>query len=678
MAKKDENGTLITSPNMLRALYLRTYQNRLKNRKMKEDLMDIFFLKDELWISRLEELRMESTKPWSQLQLRKAIKMLKNNKTMDPNGMINEIFKEGCGGKTLETCLIELFKGIKEYFFLPDFVVKENISTIYKNKGSRLEMDNDRGIFILTALKKILDNLIFIDKFDEIDSNMSDSNIGARKGRNVKNHLFIIYGIINSVIKGNEACIDIQIYDLEKAFDALWLEDCMNDAFDSLSVDKRDDKLALLYESNRRNLVAVNTAVGLTERIDMPNIVQQGGTWGPCLCSNSVDTLGKKIRDRGDPSYLYKNTVRVLPLAMVDDINAISKCGLDSVALNTFVNTQIELKKLRFHVPDKRGKSKCHKIHVGKHSGTCPILKVHGTVMESVTEDDYLGDIISSDGKNKKNVEKRISKGLGIITQIMNLLETISFGHHYIEIALLLRESMFLNGILNNVEVWYGLSKGEVEEFEDLDRFLLKKILQAPISTPQEAFHLELGLIPIGVLIQSRRINFLHYLLTRSETEMIFQFFNTQWHNPTKGDWTETVKLDLVAFGIQVNLDTIKSKSSFKSMVKKKALEHGLKILQAKKEKHSKMMDLEYTELKLQSYFTLPGITVDEVRNMFKFRVRMTQFGENFRGDSDMVLCPLCNIHLDNQPMSLQCPALREKTKLEDKMSITNSKNEPC
>ena len=69
---------------------------------------------------------------------------------------------------------------------------------------------------------------------------------------------------------------------------------------------------------------------------------------------------------------------------------------------------------------------------------------------------------------------------------------------------------------------------------------------------------------------------------------MIFQFFNTQWHNPTKGDWTETVKLDLEAFGIQVNLDTIKSKSklSFKSMVKKKAIEHGLKILQAKKEKH--------------------------------------------------------------------------------------------
>ena len=66
--------------------------------------------------------------------------------------------------------------------------------------------------------------------------------------------------------------------------------------------------------------MTINTSVGLTKRVQIPKIVQQGGTWGPCLCSNSVDTLGKKIRDRGLPTYLYKNAVRVLPLAMVDDL----------------------------------------------------------------------------------------------------------------------------------------------------------------------------------------------------------------------------------------------------------------------------------------------------------------------------------------------------------------------
>ena len=50
---------------------------------------------------------------------------------------------------------------------------------------------------------------------------MSDSNVGARRDRSIKNHLFIIYGVINSVIKGKGECVDLQIYDLEKAFDAL-------------------------------------------------------------------------------------------------------------------------------------------------------------------------------------------------------------------------------------------------------------------------------------------------------------------------------------------------------------------------------------------------------------------------------------------------------------------------
>ena len=611
----------------------------------------------------MKELRKKTTKPWDITDLRKALKKLKNNKTADPNGMINELFKEGCIGEDLEKALLDFFNGIKETFIIPDFMIKENICTIYKNKGSRRDLENDRGIFILTALKKILDNLIFIEKYDDIDNHMSDSNIGARKGRNVRDHLFVIYGIINSVINGKEACIDIQIYDLEKAFDALWLEDCMIDLFDSLSKENRDEKVALIYETNIKNLVAVNTAVGITERINMPRIVQQGGTWSPTLCSNSVDTIGKRIRDRGEVAYLYKNMVRILPLAMVDDINGISKCGLESIALNTYINTQIEMKKLRFHVPDKQGKSKCHKIHIGKHNKACPVLKVHDTIMEEVTEDIYLGDVISQDGKNRKNVDKRISKGLGLITQIMNMMESMSFGKYYIEIALLLRESIFINGILNNSEVWYGLTTTEINDFENLDIVLLRRILKSPTSTPKEAFYLELGLIPLGVVIKAKRINYLHNIVTRKESEMIFNFFKAQWNNPVRGDWTETVKTDLEDFSISINLEDIKkqSKEVFKKKVKAKAQEYSLNILLEKKETHSKMSNLQYFELKLQTYFHQEGLSIKQIQDVFRFRTRMIQVRENYKGQRGPYLCPLCNDYPDNQIHLFQCKKLNEK-----------------
>ena len=107
-----------------------------------------------------------------------------------------------------------------------------------------------------------------------------------------------------------------------------------------------------------------------------------------------------------------------------------------------------------------------------------------------------------------------ISKGIGIITQILNLLYIVSFGKHYIELALLLRESMFINAILFNAEIWYGLTKAEINDFEELFRLLLRRILKVPVSSPKESFHLELGLIPIGDIVKLRRIQYLHHLVS--------------------------------------------------------------------------------------------------------------------------------------------------------------------
>ena len=81
------------------------------------------------------------------------------------------------------------------------------------------------------------------------------------------------------------------------------------------------------------------------------------------------------------------------------------------------------------------------------------MLKVHGTKMPEVSEKNYLGDILSSDGKNSKNIRNRISKGIGIIAQIMNILDDICFGPFSFEIALLLRDSMLINGTTNNTEI---------------------------------------------------------------------------------------------------------------------------------------------------------------------------------------------------------------------------------
>ena len=119
-------------------------------------------------------------------------------------GLINELFKPGLIGEQLKFSTLSLMNNIKQSLVVPRQMKLSNITSIWKKKGSRLDIENDRGIFVLTAVRKILDKLTYLDKYPDTEISMSGSNIGARKNRNIRDHLFIIYGVINAVIQGED------------------------------------------------------------------------------------------------------------------------------------------------------------------------------------------------------------------------------------------------------------------------------------------------------------------------------------------------------------------------------------------------------------------------------------------------------------------------------------------
>ena len=131
---------------------------------------------------------------------------------------------------------------------------------------------------------------------------------------------------------------------------------------------------------------------------------------------------------------------------------------------------------------------------------------------------------------------------------------------------------MFINGILTNCDVWYGIRKIEFGEMEELDRMLIRRALKCQVSTPKEALYLELGLLPIQQIIKARRIIYLHYILTSDENTMLYKFFKAQYESPVKDDWTEQVKLDLKDLNISEDFSLLKimSEKKVKILVKKK------------------------------------------------------------------------------------------------------------
>ena len=159
------------------------------------------------------------------------------------------------------------------------------------------------------------------------------------------------------------------------------------------------------------------------------------------LCSKQVGTFANECVEENKYLYNYKNEVPIPPLTMVDDVLCISECGFKTAMVNSFLNCKTSIKKLQF------GIKKCKKIHVGKthENFKCQqvfvdswkeeeskavdnnIIEIKDVfageeVVEETLDEKYLGDIISHDGRNSKNIKARINKGRGIVKKILNIL----------------------------------------------------------------------------------------------------------------------------------------------------------------------------------------------------------------------------------------------------------------
>ena len=115
---------------------------------------------------------------------------------------------------------------------------------------------------------------------------------------------------------------------------------------------------------------------------------------------------------------------------------------------------------------------------------------------------------------------------------------------------------------MTNADIWYGLEKADIKRLEDLDLSLLRNFLNVPCTVPAEGVYLELGCLNIETILKAKRLVYLHYLLKKEESSILYKVFITQWRYPeSKNEWTEQAKIDLNDFGFPVDLSEIKSLS---------------------------------------------------------------------------------------------------------------------
>ena len=121
--------------------------------------------------------------------------------------------------------------------------------------------------------------LIYNINYVTIDSNVSDTNISARKKKSSRNHIWLINGINHEQNSSKKkAKLVIQSYDYTQMFDSMILSITISDIYDC---GLQDDLLVLLYEANRNMKMSVSTCYGVTEPVVIPALVAQGDLHAP-------------------------------------------------------------------------------------------------------------------------------------------------------------------------------------------------------------------------------------------------------------------------------------------------------------------------------------------------------------------------------------------------------------
>ena len=376
-AKVNKNGEIVTDFEALKSLYLETYKDRLQPNPISDDLVELKEMKEFLLNLQMNAAKSKTSHDWTISNLDKTLKTLKNNKARDEYQHTYELFKYG--GHSLKLSLLRFFNTVKTKQEYPSILQISNITSIWKRKGKKSDLENERGIFNVPKIRSILDKMIYNDIYETIDTNMSSSNIGARKNRNIRDHIFVIHAIINDVLNNKQSeDIDIQICDVAKCFDKL---EFTNTAIDLFKAGVQDDKFIAITSSNNHCDVAVKTPMGITPRTRLDKIEMQGTVLAGLKCSITIDTIGKEaLESTENILFKYKNCVSIPPLSLIDDILAVTECSPKTIQQCSTINAKLQSKQLRLH-PEK-----CCRMHISRKKRSIKMLRNCPRLHENVSE----------------------------------------------------------------------------------------------------------------------------------------------------------------------------------------------------------------------------------------------------------------------------------------------------
>ena len=159
--------------------------------------------------------------PISEAEVERALKSMRNRKAAGVCGIPPDLLKYGGAEVTKE--LTKLFNAIVEEQSVPEDWKKAIIVPLFKNKGSKLDCANYRGISLVSVPSKSFMRVLLNRIKPTIEEGLREQQAGFRGGRSTIDQIFALRQIVEKRWEYARP-IYCAFMDLEKAYDSVWRE----------------------------------------------------------------------------------------------------------------------------------------------------------------------------------------------------------------------------------------------------------------------------------------------------------------------------------------------------------------------------------------------------------------------------------------------------------------------
>ena len=421
--------------------------------------------------------------PPSMNELSKALKQTNSGRASGKDGIPAEIYK-AAGPRAMEVFL-DIILSIWDQEKMQDDIRDALIVALYKNKGSKADCGNYRGISLLSIAGKIFARIILNRLIAVSEANLPEAQCGFRPGRSTVDMIFTVRQVQEKCLEQNLEIYSV-IIDLTKAFDtvnreALW------DVLARYGCPPKFIQIIRLFHVDMTGQVLSNGEK--SDPFSISNGVKQGcvlalvlfNLFFTCVLRQAVGNMDKGVyvRFRYDGSVfdLRRLSAKTKTLnSLIQEALFADDCTLMAHKpgdLQAMLNSFSDASK-QFGLTISLGKTEVLFQRAPNSVAPHPAIFIDDVELKVVDSFKYLGSMISVDGSLDKEIASRISKASQALGRLRNRL----LNHHNVTLDTKLKvyRAVVLSSLLYGCETW-TVYRRHLKQLERFHQRALRSIL---------------------------------------------------------------------------------------------------------------------------------------------------------------------------------------------------------